>query len=94
MTDDLGPARRYLQEEHAKQQPQFTRKPPAPKRTDPAKVRLMPFWLFAAVVAFGAFIIDPIIGRAWGILAGLALITIVNELWRKHRRRRASQPPK
>lgn len=87
MTDDIGPARRYLQEQHAKQQPRFTPPPPPERKPDPLKGRLMPWWLFGAVVAFGAFVIDPIIGRAWGVLAGLALITIVGEIWRKHRRR-------
>ena len=87
MTDDIGPARRYLQEQHAKQQPQFTPPPPPERKPDPLKGRLMPWWLFAAAAAIGGFVIDPIIGRAWGILAGLALITIVGEIWRKHRRR-------
>ena len=87
MTDDPGPARRYLQEQHAKQQPRFT-PPPPPERKPVNNYGLMPLWLFAAAIAIGRFIIDPAIGRLWGFPAGIAFILIIGELWRKHRRRR------
>lgn len=88
MTDDIGPARRYLQEQHAKQQPRFT-PPPRPERKPEAwRALLLPWWLFAAAIAIGRFIINPIIGELWGFPAGVAFILVIGQLWRNHRRRK------